>query len=67
MGENSCKRNYFIDVKHSMENLNTTDLHRFSWIGKTVHTQENCRKISFKQLGITEDISNKTSRFAESK
>ena len=29
-GENSGKRNYFIDGKHSMGNFNTTDLRRFS-------------------------------------
>ena len=34
MGENSCKRTYFIDVKHSMEKFDITDLHRFSWLGK---------------------------------
>ena len=34
MEENSCKRNYFIDGKHCMENFNTTDLQRFSWLGK---------------------------------
>ena len=34
LGENSWKRNYFIDGKHGMENFNTTDLRRFSWLGK---------------------------------
>ena len=29
MGESSCKRNYFIDDKHSMENFITTGLHKF--------------------------------------
>ena len=29
LGENSCKRNYFLDGKHSMGNFDTPDLHRF--------------------------------------
>ena len=27
-GENSCKRNYFLDGKQNVENFNTTDLHK---------------------------------------
>ena len=34
LGENSSKSNYFIDGKHSMDNVNTTELHRFSQLGK---------------------------------
>ena len=34
LGENSSNRNYFIDGKHSMDNFNTTESHRFSWLGK---------------------------------
>ena len=33
-GENSSNRIYFIDSKHSMDNFNTTESHRFSWLGK---------------------------------
>ena len=35
LGENcSSKCNYFIDGKHSMDNFNTTKLHRFSYLAK---------------------------------
>ena len=37
LGENSCKRNYCIDGKHSVENFDTV-------AGKTVHAQENTVK-----------------------
>ena len=34
LGENSSKCNYFIDGKHSIDNFNTTELQRFSKLGK---------------------------------
>ena len=34
LGENSSKGNYFIDGKHSMDNFITTELHKFSKLGK---------------------------------
>ena len=51
LGENSCKRNYFIDDKVSMEKFNTTDLHRFSWLEKLymyVHKKTTVRSHSNK-------------------
>ena len=44
MGEKSCKRNYFIDGKHGMNNFNTTGLCRFSWLGKLYMHKENTVK-----------------------
>ena len=35
LGENSCKRNYFIDGKHGMGNFDTPYLQRFSKVGKS--------------------------------
>ena len=38
--ENSGKRKFFIDGKHSVGNFNTPDLHRFSWLRKSyVHKE----------------------------
>ena len=34
LGENLSKRNYFLDGKHSMDNFNTTELHRLFWLGE---------------------------------
>ena len=50
-GENSSKRIYFIDGKHSMDNSDTTELH-------ISH---------FKQVRITNDISHETYKSIESK
>ena len=45
LGENSCKRsNYFIDGKHGMENLNTKDLCKFSWLEKPYTHKKNTVK-----------------------
>ena len=36
-GENLSKRNYFIEDKYGVENFDTTELHRFSYIKQNVH------------------------------
>ena len=41
LGKNSCKHNYFLDGKQSMENFDTLDLHRFVVKWKIVHVQQN--------------------------
>ena len=49
-----------MDGKHGMENFDTTDLRRFSWLGKLYIHKKNTAKSPFKQIRITNDTSHKT-------
>ena len=44
LGENSRKRNYFIDGKQSTENFSVTNLRRLSWLGNQCMHKKNTVK-----------------------
>ena len=49
LGGHSSKHSYFINGKHSMDNFNTTDLHRLSWLGNLfMHEKTTVRSHSNK-------------------
>ena len=53
LGENSCMRNYFIDGKHGMEEFNSPDLHKFSWLENLTCARRLPLTGSFKKVRIT--------------
>ena len=46
----TVRRTYFTDGKHGMENFNTTDLRRFSWLEKPYMDKKNTVKSHSKRF-----------------